>query len=183
LISAEISLSYELSKTFEWVGRDLENPTMKLNSNQKETRPMLHALRSILYAVVAVGLLWSANAQALPAGANHRASELRNHINLRAHSITLSARSNRFDFWSLFSERGDACAKSLWGCLQSGRIALGTEDETDKTPDPRVRVHGLRHWEPLTIRPEQGPTHPIPEPHAALIFAAGIGFAAIRLRR
>lgn len=153
---------------------------MSLNLNQKETSPMLRSLRPVLYAIVAVGLLWSANAQALPAGANHRASELRNHINQRAHSITLSARSNRIELPSLFSERGDACSQSLWGCLQSGRITRGTRGET---PDPRVVFHALRNWEPHTVRPDQRPTNPVPEPHAALIFAVGIGFAAIRLRR
>ena len=160
-------------------------------SNQRKTSPMLPALRSVLYAVVAVGLLWSANAQALPAGANHWASKSRNHIKVRANSITLSTRSNHFEFPSLFPERGDRCAKSLWGCIQSGRIGVGTGDGTDKISDlrvrfralRRVRFHAIHNWEPITIRPEPRPTHPIPEPHAALIFAVGIGFAAIRLRR
>jgi hypothetical protein len=194
---------------------------MTLNPTPRKTDPMnpiLPALRALLFAIVALGLLWSANAHALPASANHhRGSESRNHVKVkaRADSITLSARSNHFDFSSLFSERGDACDKSMRGCLRSGRLEAG--GETHKAPKSantkmakrdrrhsrkpllrreeleivrihlgrhgRIEFHSIREFEPITIRPDQQPTHPIPEPHAALVFAFGIGIAAVRLRR
>jgi hypothetical protein len=156
-------------------------------------------------------LLSSANANALPASARHwehRGSEARNHVKERAHSITLSAQSKHLDFASLFSERGDACDKSFRGCLRSDRTQASAEIEKAKAKDGRrhwrrvglnrnereiirralgrhgeFKLHSLRHFEAIKIRPDQQSTHPIPEPHAALIFAFGIGIAAIRLRR
>ena len=192
---------------------------MTLNPSPRKADPMLPAavlpaLRPLLYAIVAIGLLWSANAHALPASAHHRehrGAEARNHVEVRAHAITLSAKSKHFDFASLFSERGDACDKSSRGCLRSGRTQASEKIEKAKAKEGRrhwrrVRLsrdereigrrqlgrqggielhelHAHRHFEPIKIRPDQEPTHPIPEPHAALIFAFGIGIVALRLRR
>ena len=175
---------------------------------------MLPALRPLLYAIVATGLLWSANAHALPASAHHRehrehrGAEARNHVKERAHAITLSAQSKHLDFASLFSERGDACDKSSRDCLRNGRTQASEKIEKAKAKQGRrhwrrvrlsrdereivrsqlgrhggIELHSGRNFEPIKIRSDQQPTHPIPEPHAALIFAFGIGIAAIRLRR
>ena len=190
---------------------------MTLNPSPRKTDPMLPAvvmlpaLRPLLYAIVATGLLWSANAHALPASAHHRehrGAEARNHANERAHAITLSAQSKHLDFASLFSERGDACDKSSRDCLRNGRTQASEKIEKAKAIKGRrhwrrirlsrdereivrrqfgrhggIKLHSGRNFEPIKIRSDQQPTHPIPEPHAALIFAFGIGIAAIRLRR
>jgi hypothetical protein len=122
--------------------------------------------------------------------------------------FTLSAKSKHFDFASLFSEHGDACDKSSRGCLRNGRTQASEKIEKAKAKKDRrnwrrvrlsrdereivrrqpgrhggIGLHSGRNFEPIKIRPDQELTRPIPEPHAALIFAFGIGIAAIRLRR
>ena len=156
---------------------------------------MHHALRTLLCAAATLGLLWSANAQAVPIGVeNHRGSDSQD----RGHAIARLARSAPFDLSNMLRGRGDACDHSFWGCVRSRRTApeaSTNEVETRGHPSApsgwsnsllvRLRNHlGGIAITPVPVRPgAPRPTSPIPEPQAALVFMVGMGIVGTRIRR
>lgn len=131
------------------------------------------ATRFPLFAVMvvmAVGLLWSANAQALPHGQN-------GYQQARSHSQT------RGNIGSILSN------------IFSGRVAVSHEREGSSEGNTNVHERisrlvsmGGKIWEhyvlPRIERIHDGPrpTTPVPEPQAAMLFAVGIGIVAARRR-
>jgi hypothetical protein len=150
-------------------------------------------LRSLLCVSVVLGLLWAANAQALPADyAHHRRSESRDRNLGDVNIIARRALTNVSDLFQI--TESDERATSRRG----RRLAYG-RGRGHGIPSIRhqieiVRVHLGSHGristsrdfgtvERIEIRHRYRPTHPIPEPNAALVFMVGIGLAAVRLRR
>lgn len=150
-----------------------------LTPNMDDTSSRKFAARILFASIVLIGMLWSANAQAIPMGAWNQGGDDSN----RGSSIIAQIFGGRTSSFGGETGEGEpqtgpfgnhgGAGLHLGQILHSAREWVATHSSAGGE---------FPHWDGGDVRPGPVGSTPVPEPSAAILFAVGVGVVATRRR-